>query len=127
MSFQLQTHSHYKQITGKACPHADLMSISVAIVAELLLSNQWGFTEGKYTTTALLSFTHECQEALDNRGEVCLVFFDLCKAFDSVPDKPLLHKLFHLQVNPFLRWMQSYLSSRTQAVVLGCVITILKY
>ena len=40
MSFQLQTHilsmySQYKQITGKACPHADFMSISVTIVAEL--------------------------------------------------------------------------------------------
>ena len=85
-----------------------------------LSPNQWGFTEGKSTTTALLSFTHECQEALDNRGEVCSVFFDLCKAFDSVPHQPLLHKLFHLQVNPFLlRWIQNYLSSRTQSVVLS--------
>jgi len=102
------------------------MSISVTIVVELPIIIK--FTEGKSTTTALLSFTHECQEALDNRGEVYSVFFDLCKAFDSVPDKPLLHKLFHLQVNPFLlRWMQSYWFSRPQAVVLGGVITILKY
>ena len=77
----------------------------------LLSPNQWGFTEGKSTTTALLSFTHECQEALDNRGEVCSVFFDLCKAFDSVPHQSILHKLFHLQANPFLlRWIESYLS-----------------
>ena len=40
-----------------------------------LSPNQWGFTEGKSTTTALLSFVHECQEALDNGGEVCSVFF----------------------------------------------------
>ena len=84
-----------------------------------LSPNQWGFTEGKSTTTALLSFVHECQEALDNGGEVCSVFFDLCKAFDSVPHQPLLCKLFHLQVNPFLlRWIHNYLSSRTQSVVL---------
>ena len=39
-----------------------------------LSPNQWGFTEGKSTTTALLSFVLECQEALDNGGEVCSVF-----------------------------------------------------
>ena len=93
-SFQLQTHinsSHYKQTTGKH-------------VHNLLNNNcplsptQWGFTEGKSTTTALRSFVHECQ---DNGGEVCSVLFDHCKAFDSVPHQPLLCKLFHLQVNPF--------------------------
>ena len=84
-----------------------------------LSPNQWGFTEGKSTTTALLSFVHECQEALDNGGEVCSVFFDLCKAFDSVPHQPLLLKLFQLQVNPFLlRWIHNYLSNRSQSVVL---------
>ena len=47
------------------------------------------------------------------------MFFDLCKAFDSVPHQPLLHKLFHLQVNPFLlRCIHNYLSNRTQSVVL---------
>ena len=40
-----------------------------------LSPNQWGFTEDKSTTTALLSFVHECQETLDNGGEVCSVFF----------------------------------------------------
>ena len=74
-----------------------------------LSPNQWGFTEGKSTTTTLLSFVHKCQEALDNGGEVCSVFFDLCKAFDSVPHQPLLRKLFHLQVNPFLlKWIHNY-------------------
>jgi len=77
-----------------------------------LSPNQWGYTAGKSTTTALLSFTHECQEALDSGGEVCSVFFDLSKAFDTVPHQSLLLKLFHLQVNPFiLRWIHSYLSN----------------
>ena len=69
-----------------------------------------------------LSSVHECQEALDNGGEVCSVFLDLCKAFDSVPHQPLLCKLFHLQANPFLlRWLHDYLSSRTQSVLLDGV------
>ena len=47
------------------------------------------------------------------------MFFDLCKAFDSVPHQPLLLKLFQLQVNPFLlRWIHNYLSNRSQSVVL---------
>ena len=54
-----------------------------------LSPNQWGYTAGKSTTTALLSFTHECQEALDSGGEVCSVFFDLSKAFDTVSPQTL--------------------------------------
>ena len=46
--------------------------------------HQWGFTAGKSTTAALLSFTHNCQSFLDSGGEVCFVFFDLSKAFDKV-------------------------------------------
>ena len=87
-----------------------------------LSQHQWGFTAGKSTTTALLSFTHNCQAALDSGDEVCSVLFDLCKAFDKVPHLPLLQKLAELQVNPFiLRWIGSYLLNRSQAVVLGGV------
>ena len=85
-----------------------------------LSQHQWGFTSGRSTTTALLSFTHYCQSALDCGGEVCSVFFDLSKAFDKVPHLPLLRKLVKLQVKPFiLRWIGSYLLDRTQSVVLG--------
>ena len=71
-------------------------------------------TEGKSTTTTLLSFVHECQEALDNGSEICPVFFDLCKAFDLVPHQPLLCKLFHLQVNPFILSIIIYLTELSQ-------------
>ena len=60
---------------------------------------QWGFTEGKSTTSALLSFTHDCHKALDSSKGVCTIFFDLSKAFDTVPHLPLLHKLFCLQIH----------------------------
>ena len=87
-----------------------------------LSQHQWGFTAGRLTTTALLSFTHNCQTALDSGDEVCSVFFDLCKAFDKVPHLPLLQKLADLQVNTcILRWIGSYLLERSQAVVLGGV------
>ena len=84
-----------------------------------LSQHQWGFTAGKSTTAALLSFTHNCQSTLDSGGEVCSVFFDLSKAFDEVPHLPLLFKLAELQVNPLiLRWIGNYLLDRTHSVVL---------
>ena len=85
-----------------------------------LSEHQWGFTSGKSTTSALISYAHDCQEALDCGNELCSVFFDLSKAFDTVPHQQLLFKLFELQVDPFLiRWVSNYLIDRTQSVVLG--------
>ena len=47
----------------------------------------WGFTEGKSTTSTLLSFIHDCH---NSSQEVCIVFFD---PFDTVSHLPLLYKL----------------------------------
>ena len=45
----------------------------------------------------------------------CVVFFDLSKAFDSVPHAPLLNKI---GVHPVVqRWILSYLLHRKQVVV----------
>ncbi len=47
---------------------------------------------------------------------MCAVYFDLSKAFDFVPNGA---KIEESGIDPFLiRWIQSYLSERTQAVVL---------
>ena len=46
-------------------------------------SNQWGFMPG-CSTLALLSITNTCLPALDMGYEVCTIFFDVRKAFDSV-------------------------------------------
>jgi len=43
--------------------------------------------------------THDCTEALDRGMEVCTVFFDISKAFDSVPHLPLLMKLLVINVD----------------------------
>ena len=67
-----------------------------------LSSQQWGFTAGKSTTAALVSFSHDCLESLDGGKEMCSVFFDLSKAFDSVHHLPLLNKLKQIGLNPFI-------------------------
>ena len=60
---------------------------------------QWGFTAQKSTTAAILSMTHDCTQALDRDMEVFTVFFDISKAFDSVPHLPLLRKLLVINVD----------------------------
>ena len=63
------------------------------------------------STSALISFTHDCQEALDCGDEVCSVFFDLSKAFSTVPHEQLLHKNSEIHVDPFLiRWVRNFLA-----------------
>ena len=45
------------------------------------------------TTSALTEVVDDCSKALDQGHEVCAVFFDVSKAFDTVPHLPLLQTL----------------------------------
>ena len=48
------------------------------------------------------------------------IFFDLRKAFDSVPHRCLIDKLTFAGLNPYiLRWVAAYLCNRRQYVVLN--------
>ena len=87
------------------------------ITTHNVLSNQqFGFRPGFSTESALLSVTQSWFNILDAQHSVCAVFFDLKKAFDSVPHIPLL-TLSSLQLPQHLMcWFHAYLSSRTQQV-----------
>ena len=54
-------------------------------------------------------------------GKACsslLHFFDICKAFDSVPHQALLNRLHGLNLpTTIFNWLQDYLSNRYQQVV----------
>jgi hypothetical protein len=53
-------------------------------------------------------------------NEVCSIFFDLKKAFDSVPHRLLIHRLEEITIDPYIvQWTRSYLTCRSQAVVVG--------
>lgn len=81
---------------------------------------QWGFQEGKSTLTALLSVTNNWLSLLDHSQEVCCIFFDFQKAFDTVPHQKLLKKVEQLDIHPLiLHWLHSYLTNRKQSVVVG--------
>ena len=85
-----------------------------------LSSKQWGLQAGKSTTTALLAIVHDWLEILDAGNEICAVFFDLRKAFDSVPHQPLLDKLANTGLDRHtISWIRSYLSNHSQQVCTG--------
>ena len=48
-------------------------------------TNQWGFFPDRLTTGALLAVTHDWLTEFDKGNDVAAVFFDIKKAFDSVP------------------------------------------
>ena len=59
---------------------------------------------------------------MDAGKPVCSVFFDVRKAFDSVPHATLVSKLQSRGLNDFLlRWICDYLKGREQWVVLNGV------
>ena len=56
-------------------------------------------------------------QTLDSGSEVCAIFFDLQKAFDSVSHRSLIAKLRQLNINKFLlKWIVDYLTDRTQCI-----------
>ena len=85
-----------------------------------LSNSQWGFQPGKSTVTALLATVDNWLRMLDEGSEIGAVFFDLRKAFDSVPHKVLMEKLQQTGLNiNILAWIGNYLTSRKQMVVVN--------
>ena len=86
----------------------------------LLSDSQYGFRSGFSTISALLSVTNDWFSLLDSHNSVCAVFFDLRKAFDSVPHQLLLDTLSSSGIPPHLfLWLRNYLSNRSQKVVVN--------
>ena len=90
------------------------------LIQNILLSDdQWGFSPENSTVTALILSFHNILKSLDDVG---LVFFDLRKAFDSVPNLPLVQRLWELDLNcHILQWITNFLYCRRQYVVVNGV------
>ena len=84
-------------------------------LAAPISSSQWGFMPGRSTISALLS---SCLQALDMGYDVCTIFFDIRKAFDSVPHRFLMEKMRMIGLDDYLlHWLHTYLTNRKQIVV----------
>ncbi|CAK5007712.1 unnamed protein product [Meloidogyne enterolobii] len=60
---------------------------------EILPPSQHGFVKNKSVTTQLLEITNDISHALEEKSLIDIVYFDLAKAFDSIPHARLFKKL----------------------------------
>lgn len=98
--------------------HQDLYSY----VNKIITPYQHGFVCNKSTITNLAIFTEYASKAIDNKQQLDAIYTDCAKAFDKVDHNILLFKLIKLGLSTSaIRFMESYLSDRTQVVkVAGC-------
>ena len=82
----------------------------------LIYKLQSGFLKGHSTVHLLIDIYHQVCSGIDS----CIVFCDISKAFDRVWIKCLLFKLEQCGINgDVLKWIESYLTGRTQRVFVG--------
>ena len=74
----------------------------------LLSSKQYGFINGRSTTTQLLSYLDKCIDTIVSGRVVDTIYFDFAKSFDSVPHERLLGKHKSYGINgKVLEWIKA--------------------
>lgn len=88
-------------------------------VKPLLHQEQHGFVAGKSTVSNLLEYTNYICKAFNDHGQVDSIYTDFQKAFDRVNHRVLLLKLKAVGIHgSLLRWLESYITNRSQLVAL---------
>ncbi|XP_070619981.1 polyadenylate-binding protein 4 isoform X1 [Erythrolamprus reginae] len=87
---------------------------------KIISNSQHGFIRNKSCQTNLISFFNTITKSVDQRNSVDLIYLDFSKAFDKVDHNLLIHKLEKNGVDYYTcRWINSWLTNRTQRVVLN--------
>ncbi|CAB0029724.1 unnamed protein product [Trichogramma brassicae] len=87
---------------------------------DLLSPRQSGFRPGYSTQSALIKVTEDMRRAIEDEKVTVLVLFDFKCAFDTINHATLLGRLRELNFTTgALRLLHSYLSGRSQAVIVG--------
>ena len=112
-------------ICCKTLEHILVSNINKHLALYSILADcQHGFPSQRSCETQLVQFVHYIISNLDgavNRGhkQTDLIIMDFAKAFDKVPHRRLLHKLEYYGIRGSThKWINSWLSGRTQQVVL---------
>uniref|UniRef100_A0A1I8BSL6 Reverse transcriptase domain-containing protein n=1 Tax=Meloidogyne hapla TaxID=6305 RepID=A0A1I8BSL6_MELHA len=83
----------------------------------LISEHQFGFLPRRSTTLQLLSTLQEWYNGLLERNPTDCIYIDFRKAFDSVPHRFLLHKLYLYGIRgKIFKWITNFLTDRTFAV-----------
>ena len=84
----------------------------------ILVDCQHGFRRKRSCETQLLITSHDLAEILNNHSQTDVAALDFLKAFDKVPHHRLLLKLKYYNLDSHvIGWVESFLSSHTQTVV----------
>ena len=84
---------------------------------DLLYNSQFGFRHNQSTSHAIITLIEKISGALDTGKIVCGIFIDFRKAFDVIPHKTLLKKLYAYGIRgEIYNWFKTYLSDRSQFV-----------
>ena len=112
-------------ICCKTLEHILVSNINKHLVLDSIHADcQHGFGSQRSCETQLVQFVHDIISNLDgavNRVhiQIDLIIMDFVKGFDKVPHRRLLHKLEYYGIRGSTqRWINSWLSGRTQQVVL---------
>ena len=85
---------------------------------KILTENQHGFRHHRSCETQLLIFVDELLRSMSEGKQIDAVIMDFSKAFDMVPHNSLLFKLSGYGIqDKTLDWIESFLSDRSQRVV----------
>ena len=78
---------------------------------------QHGFMKSRSTASQMIMYLDAFYSSRDTNSSAVSVYFDITKAFDSVPHNKLLSKLANFGVDSkFLHLFHSYLTNRSQCV-----------
>ena len=84
----------------------------------ILYDHQYGFRKGRSTQQAIITLVDKITKSQDIGDIVITLLIDLKKAFDTIDHQILLRKLYSYGIRgSMLKWMESYLTDRSQYVV----------
>ena len=92
--------------------------VSYLEVNNFICDKQHGFRSGRSCLTQLLHHFDDVMDSITSDADFDSIYLDYAKAFDKVDHKLLLKKLQLYGIHPKLvKWIESFLSNRKQAVV----------
>ena len=81
---------------------------------------QNGFRKHHGTSDTIFKFIGNILDNLNNKNHILAIFIDLKKAFDTLDHGILMDKILKLKLSPNLnRWINSYLSNRSQCTYIN--------
>ena len=87
---------------------------------KLISTYQHGFRKGYSCITQLLESIEDWSESIDNGNDIDVIYLDFKAAFDKVPYKRLLKKLWGYGIRgKIYSWVQNFLLNRKQRVVIN--------